>query len=62
MARNSELDIFRMNAQQIYLCMYFTVCTALICILNIVKVGHDIGGNIIRNKHDAQKTALQQET
>ena len=37
-----------MNAKQIYLkCMYFTMCTALICILNIVKVGHNIGGNII---------------
>ena len=27
--------------------MYFTMCTALISILSIVKVGHDIGGNII---------------
>ena len=36
-----------MNAQQINLCMYLTMWTALICILNIVKVGHDIGGNIV---------------
>ena len=32
----------RMNAQQIYLCMYFTIWTALICILNMVKVVYDI--------------------
>ena len=37
----------RMNAQTIYLCMDFTMCTALISILSIVKVGHDIGGNIV---------------
>ena len=30
-----------MNAQQIYLCVYFTKWTALICILSIVK---DRGG------------------
>ena len=36
-----------MNAQQIYLCMYVTMKTTLLCILNIVKVEHDIGGNII---------------
>ena len=37
----------RMNAQQIYLYMYFTNLTALISILSIFMVGHDFCKNII---------------
>ena len=37
----------RMNAQQIYLYMYFTNLTALISILSIFMVGHDFCENII---------------
>ena len=36
-----------MNAQQIYLYMYFTNLTALISILSIVMVWHDFCENII---------------
>ena len=36
-----------MNAQQIYLYMYFTNLTALISIVSIIMVGHDFCENII---------------
>ena len=41
--------------------MYFTMWTALICILNIVKVEYDIGGNIMSKLIWREKTELQQE-
>ena len=57
-----------MNAQQIYLCMYFTMWTALIGILNIIKSGMILAETISygdsrfeTSKNGVHKTELQQE-